>query len=332
MPSRSKPSSGLPWEEWLFSDRNRLPDNQTEAAYYWEYALETPDVIAEVEELRKRRTPISKVVGLHQWCGANPKPENDPKRWIEWVNRLRRRFPNLPVTAFHDDNLQFLSHWPEFPTQHWLQIHEREIKSRDKKRLPPPGPGQLRWVEGLKGMALNSTVDIVPGFFYKGKDGLSWRIGDPEFMPGLTNIDTLFTYVPTAKNPWGAATEDRWTEYRVLSWHWARSNRNLKADFAKLLKEIRPDDRQPYHKSKDSDSRRTTKRELLKALGAFRLLRHFKDDWNAAAKYSEAFCRDKSGNPKPLYVEPSEWRDAQKRAQDALNEFHTKTFSIKVFG
>jgi phosphatidylserine/phosphatidylglycerophosphate/cardiolipin synthase-like enzyme len=71
---------------------------------------------------------------------------------------------------------------------------------------------------------------------------------------------------------------------------------------------------------------------MLKALGAFRLLRHFKGDWKAAADYSEPFCRDRRGNPKPLYVEQSEWRDAEKKAAIALTEFHSKVFTRKVFG
>lgn len=118
----------------------------------------------------------------------------------------------------------------------------------------------------------------------------------------------------------------------MVKLNWARSDGKLKADFAAWLKENRPDDRQPYHKSTDSDSRRTTEKDLLKALGAHRLLRHFKGDWNVAADFSAQFCTDKKGNPKPLYVEQSEWRDAEEKAVTALRQFYQSTFTPKVFG
>src|SRR5437867_2386604 len=116
---RSQPlRDGPPRCEWFFGDRKLLPDYETVAAYYWEFGLETPDVIAEVEELRKRKALPSRVdlKAMEEWCAANPKPEDHPQRWIEWVRKFREQHPNAGVTAFYDGNAQFLSHWPEFPS------------------------------------------------------------------------------------------------------------------------------------------------------------------------------------------------------------------------
>lgn len=317
--------------EWLFADRNLLPNDETEAAYYWEFGLDTPDVIAEVEAVRKRHALSEKVdrAAVRKWHLANPRPEiTASEKFMEWAKRFREQFPDYIVTTqFHDMNTSFLSSWPEFPSQHWLQIPEAMRKNKiEKGRLLPPTSHGLMWGRGLKGQESRGTFGTVSGVFYKGSTGLCWEEGDPELIDRIGNIGALMKYVPTVKTPWGAAWEDRWTEYRMVSLSWARSDRKLKADFAEWLKENRPDDRQPYHTSKESDSRGTTRRDSLKAVGALRLLRHFKGDWGAAADYSALFCTDKRGNPKPLYVEQSEWGDAKKRAEKALQEFHHQVF------
>jgi hypothetical protein len=335
-PSAQSKRDGPPEHEWLFADRKLLSDDETQTAYYWEFGLETADVVAEVKTMR-RKTALSEKVdrtAVRKWHSENPYPGVvDSERLTEWSRRFNAQFPDYMVTTtFRNYDVHFLSSWPEFPSLHWLQIPGREIKSRAKMRHSPPRPGPLLWGEGLKGKESRGTFGTVSGVFYKGSTGLCWQEGDSELIDRIGNIGPLMKYVPAIKTPWGATTEDRWTEYRMVSLSWARSDRKLKADFAEWLKKNRPDDRQPYHRSKDSDSRRTTERDLLKALGALRLLRHFKGDWKAAADYSEPFCRDKRGNPKPLYVEQSEWRDAEKRAREALSEFHSKVFTRKVFG
>jgi hypothetical protein len=321
---------GPPKHEWLFADSKLLPDEETEAAYYWEFGLETPEVVAEVEVLKKRKCLSFDVdvKAIEKWCAANPKPEGDLQRWIEWMRKFRKQFPNAGVTAFRDIDAQFLNRWPEFPSQHWLQVHEG-IRS-DKKRLRPRPNG----LPSLKGDILNphtwlkygeaQKFDTVPSFFFETNLGLCCHSWISEFMP--PGIRYWRDWKDTTKSPWGFASADRWDELRFVKINWARSDRKLKSDFAEWLKENRPDDRQAYHKSKVSDSRRTTERDSLKSLGAWRLLRHFNGDWKKAADYSERFCTDKRGNLKPLYVEQSEWRDAEKRAKDALSEFSKKVF------
>ncbi len=313
--------------EWLFADRKLLPDEEVEAAYFWEFGLESPDVIAEVEAIRKRQTLSEKVdrEAVSKWYSANPSPGvGDTKQLTEWSNRFREQFPDyLVTTEFRNSDVHFLFNWPEFPSQHWLQIPERMRNQVDEKRFRPR-PGQLVWGQGLKGKEVRGSFGTVAAVFFKTESGLGCR--QYNFWEAGQGIGHLFNYVPTTKTPYGAANEDRWTEYRLVSFSWARSDRKLKADFSECLKENRPDHRKAYHKSKDSDSRRTTHRDLLKSLGALRLLRHFKGDWEAAADYSALLCKDKRGNPKPLYVEQSEWREAGKRAKEALSNFSKKVF------
>jgi hypothetical protein len=325
--TETPPSEGPPRHEWLFGDRKLLPDDETEAAYYWEFGLETPDVVEEVEAVRKRLALSEKVdrAAVRKWHSENPRPE-DFQRWDEWGKRFREEFRDYTVTTrFCDADAQFIFSWPEFPKRHWLEIPDQIRQQNDEKRSRPR-PGRLVWGEGLKGEEAIGAFRTAPGVFYRGSTGLCWLEGDSELTDRIGSIEWLMEYVPTVKTPWGATWEDRWTEYRMVSLSWARSDRKLRADFARWLKENRPDDRQPYHRSEDSDSRRTTERDLLKALGAFRLLRHFKGGWEAAANFSQLFCTDKRGNPKPLYVEQSEWRDAEKRARDALSQFSKKVF------
>jgi hypothetical protein len=286
-------------------------------------------VIAEVEAVRKNRALSEKVVreAVRKWHLENPRPE-DFQRWGEWGERFREKFPDYMVTTkLKDYGIHFLYEWPEFPKLHWLQIPQ--TVRQDKKRLRPrQGESAwrgdifnplswLKWSEAKK-------FDTVPSFFFKTNLGLCCHTWINTFMP--PGMDYWPDWKDTNKSPWGFASADRWDELRLVEMNWARSDRKLKADFAEWLKENRPDDRQPFHKSQESESRRTTERDLLKALGALRLLHHFKGDWKAAATYSERFCEDKRGNPKPLYAEQSEWRDAEKRAKEALREFSQKVF------
>ena len=323
---------GLPKHEWLFADRKLLLDDETDAAYFWEFGLETPDVIAEVEAVRKKQVLSEKVDKevVRKWNSANPFPGvEDNARMFEWSNRFQKQFPNyIVITKFRNYDAHFLHAWPEFPDKHWLQVSQ-DVR-HNKKRLRPH-PGQMLgnptsifdpnyWLEKDEA----KKFDTVPSFFYKTDFGLACHTSINTYLSPVLNF--WRDWIETTKSPWGFASADRWDELRLVEINWARSDRKLKADFAEWLKENRPDDRQAFHKSKESSSRRTTHRDLLKSLGAWRLLRHFKRDWNSAAEYSELFCKDKRGNPKPLYVEQSEWRDAENRANKALSEFFKKVF------
>jgi hypothetical protein len=120
---------GPPQHEWLFADRKMLPDDEVVAAYYWEFGLETPDVIAEVESVRKRRALSEKVdkEAVLKWRSENPFPGVlDDKKLAEWTNRFNATFPDYTVTTrFRDFAAHFLCDWDEFPKLHWLQISSK---------------------------------------------------------------------------------------------------------------------------------------------------------------------------------------------------------------
>jgi hypothetical protein len=316
---------GPPKYEWLFSDRNLLPDDQAVAAYYWEFGLETPSVIEEVHRLRiqEKRYNERDVAAERKWIAANPIP--DVLATIDTHRRWRERFlaanpDSDSITKFRCYGANFLSHWHKFPSQHWLELPEETRNGNEP--LPPPRDEVDDWGDTVKRNEKYGAFGTYPMVFFKTLYGFGCHTELTDFN---IKMASLFKYVPT-KGSSGLAAEDRWTEYRLFHFSWARSDRKLKADFAKWLKENRPADRPAYHVSQKSDSRRTTKRDLLKGLGAYRLLRHFNGDWNAAADYSARFLKDKRGNPKALYVEQSEWRDAEKRALQALTEFFKKVF------
>jgi hypothetical protein len=69
---------------------------------------------------------------------------------------------------------------------------------------------------------------------------------------------------------------------------WARSDRKLKKDFEQWLKHNRPKD-QPGFQAQGG-SQRTTPRDLLKALAAFRLMRAYEGDTVRAGNYTWKVC------------------------------------------
>jgi len=59
-----------------------------------------------------------------------------------------------------------------------------------------------------------------------------------------------------------------------------------------------------------------TEADLLKALGAFRLLRHFEGDWEKAAEWSA----NSNDEETPLYSGQSEWIKARKKVEKFMNQ------------
>ena len=95
---------------------------------------------------------------------------------------------------------------------------------------------------------------------------------------------------------------------------WGKTNTALRNEFMQWLRQNRPLDISPQEKRGTS-----TTRDVLKALGAMRLLRGL--TWKQAADYTGKFHADKQGEQKPLYVEPSEWNNARQRAEKTIAEF-----------
>jgi hypothetical protein len=314
---------------WNFGDHSLLPDKQTEAAYYWEFALESTQIIQEVKRIRKKieKADQGGSDAFFRWAKQNP-PPSDVDKISEWSKRARAAVPDYDLSfSLFDYNTHFLIYWPEFPCEHWLEISPT-VRS-DEKRLRPirdlPGnPSKNVWNPDYW-MKRNEMKEFetVPSFYQRTAHGLACHTWVTQFNM-TSGLDLFKNWHDSVKTPFGYMSPDRWDELRLIRVNWARSDRKLKADFAAWLKANRPDDRKAFHATKGSDSRRTNHRDLLKFLGADRLLRHFKGDWLKAADFSASYCKDKKGQPKSLYVEQSEWADAQQKAKQALREFHSK--------
>ena len=325
LPNRTLPkpvteTEGPPRHEWLFGDRSILPDDQTEAAYYWEFGLAVPEVVSEVNAMRDRRPHRDLERAAHyKWLQQNPVP-TDSSLWPEWTRKMFDANPSTEFCTRLQVEAHFLADWPEFPDRHWLQIQEGV--RRDEKRYRPSGssPHLAVWhPDYCLHSGEQQPFATEPSVFCATGVGVGCHT---EIIPEFpADLNLRRDWADTTKSPWGFASPDRWRELRLVRVHWARSDRNLKADFAHWLKENRPDDRQSFHASKHSDSRRTTFRDLLKALGAARLLRHFKQNWKNASDFSALFCKDGHSNPKSLYEEQTEWRRAAVRAEQAIQDF-----------
>src|SRR5262249_53387714 len=103
----------------------------------------------------------------------------------------------------------------------------------------------------------------------------------------------------------------------VISWFWERSDRKLLLDFKKWLEENRPQDKPPLHKTGESPTRKTSHKDLLKALGALRLIRAFKND------FSEARYHTWEVLDKPLYKDQAAWIKAKNRAEQEIETFQS---------
>ena len=193
LPNTKLDLKGPPKHEWLFADKTLLPDDQTSAAYYWEFGLEIPQVIAEVEVVRKKRALSQKVDmnAVRKWRAANPYPGVGEAEQCEgWLSRFNKQFPNYLVTIkFRDGKSGFLIDWPEFPSHHWLQIPEKT--RADKKRLRPES-NQVSWQGDMskpefwfkRGEA--TKFDTEPSFFFKTGKGLCCHtIPNTLLSPGM---------------------------------------------------------------------------------------------------------------------------------------------------
>jgi hypothetical protein len=103
----------------------------------------------------------------------------------------------------------------------------------------------------------------------------------------------------------------------VVSWCWPRSDRKLLQDFKKWLEENRPPDQPPLHKTGESPTRKTSHKDLLKALGALRLLRAFKNNFRKAYDHAWEVL------DKPLYKDQAAWIKAKNRAEQEIETFRS---------
>jgi hypothetical protein len=286
--------TGPPVAEWNF----RLcphPD-QTKTCYLYEYSIESDEVKTEVEALRRkwnlRDTPrVRKQVA--DWWQSNPPPigsaivpasANERKAWKEWSDGLREAVPEAVVTTTLNSELHFLPGCDSFPTKHWLEIPAA------KRKLIAQG-------------------------FYPDRHRTGGLTDPAQLALRLEASPMIIEPLEDFLNPSRPFPPLTLKGYYALSVNWERSNRKLTEDFGQWLEENRPKDQPGLHRTKQSASRTTSPRDLLKNLSALRLIRHFEGNIQAARDYYylvlEAF----------LYKDDSAWRKAEKKAIREITRF-----------
>jgi hypothetical protein len=100
---------------------------------------------------------------------------------------------------------------------------------------------------------------------------------------------------------------------------WARSKSKLKEDFGKWI-DSHPESQSGFQAK--GGSQRTSPRDRLKALGAFRLMRAYERDVVRARDHTWKVAG------KPLYKEQAAWIKAANTAEEHLREFEGKMLGI----
>jgi hypothetical protein len=273
-------------ERWNF---DCCVDSQdTRACYLYEYSIESEAIKTQVAAVRAgwdlRESPAVKRK-IADWWQANPHPGGlfgSPER-VEWGKKLPEAVPEAVVTTSLPSHLHFLFACSHFPSKHWLEIPLAERKQtstsipKPHKMLPLTDP---------------TRFEATPMFIQPLEEFKTFMTGS---LSLLTNL------VP----------------YYVFSLHWERSNRKLLGDFQKWLEENRPAGKRPFHLTKQSTSRRTTNKELLKNLSALRLLRHFEGNIQKARDHCEEILE------RSLYSDESSWRKAEVKALKEIRRFNT---------
>jgi len=284
-----KSSQKLIREAWDFGN---VPTDEIEPCYLYEYSRENPGIIREVtatlnrqhyaesEAARKRRSA---------WFRSNPEPREERQRkvWRVKMNEIK----DCVTTTKLDYEIHFLVDLAEdgmFPERYWLEIEPH----RRRKTLFLFRPDRLRWGDDPASM---ETRQLLIQTF---ESFLEWR----QLCGGLLRF----------KHP-------HYSGPQVFNVCWARSDRKLTRDFAKWLKESRPKDQPGFQVSRHGGSRRTTPRDLLKALAALRLVRAFKGDVTTARFHTLETPLDK-----PLYKDQAAWIKATNRAKREIEIFESK--------
>jgi hypothetical protein len=283
----------LPEDQWDFA---ACPHpEQTKACYLYEYSIDSKLVKREVEAQR-RKWILQKSPSVKQkvadWWQSNPKPPGGgfaslpTKEEREWLRKFREAIPEAdPTTKLHQD-LHFLLACEYFPEKHWLEIPvgERQLIA---KEFYPDRHRTGSWTDPLQ-----SALRL-------------------EASP--LRIEPLEDFLNSESSPLYARLGLK--GHYVFSFSWERSSRKLTDDFGQWLEENRPKDQPGFHLSKQSTSRTTSPRDLLKNLSALRLIRHFDGDVDAARDhYHLVLC-------KFLYKDDSAWKRAAKKALREIKRF-----------
>jgi hypothetical protein len=283
--SLTEPESHQPLvpEAWDF--RN-VPSDEIEPCYLYEYSKASPLILSKITDALERR--------LSPWFKSNPEPTKETERKI-WLEKMLSEVGEIDARTELEQEIHFVVDFAEeeiFPKRHWLKI--------DRKRRRNHAVQEDRWRVGevdAAGMAAKPLLFYPLEYFLE----LSRRVPNA----GLRAKD------PDHSGP------------HVFDVCWARSTSKLKKDFEQWLKNNRPKDQPGFQKSAQGGSRHTTPGDLLKALGALRLMRAFRGN----AMKARCHTLD-SPLSKPLYKEQTAWINAARKAEEHLVIFQRSMLGI----
>jgi hypothetical protein len=279
-------------EAWDF---RLVPGDEIEPCYLYEYSKESPLIVSKVTaDLERRRYSESAAAKrrVSAWFRSNPEPTEETERAI-WQQKMVREVGDTVARTELEPEIHFLVDFAEegvFPEKHWLEIDPR-------RRLKHAVQGDRRRVGDVD----PASMEAKPLLIYPLEYFLELR---RRFLGGLS------AKLPDHSGP------------HVFDVCWARSDSKLKGDFGQWLNDNRPPDQPGFQKSAHGGSRTTTPRDLLKALGALRLMRAYKRDVDRACDYTRKVLR------KPLYKEQPEWIKAANKAEEHLVVFQRKMLRI----
>jgi hypothetical protein len=282
--SRTEPESHQPLvpEAWDFRD---VPGNEIEPCYLYEYSKESPLVLSKITDALERR--------LSPWFKSNPEPTKETERKI-WQGKMLSEVGEIDARTELEQEIHFVVDFAEqgtFPEKHWLEIDPRlrrkHAVQEDHRRVGDVDP---------------ASMEAKPFVIYSLEYFLELR----------------------RRFPWvglGAKRPDH-SGPHVFDVCWARGDSKLKGDLQQWLDDNRPKDQPGFQKSAHGGSRTTTPRDLLKALGALRLMRAYECDVVRARDHTWKVLG------KTLYKEQAAWIKAANKAKKHLEEFQTKMLGI----
>jgi hypothetical protein len=289
-----KSSQKLIREAWNFGN---VPHDEIEPCQLYEYSRESPAIIREVTATLNRQHYAESEAARKKradWFRSNPEPRDERQHEI-WRAKSVNEIGDTIIRTKLDYDIHFLIDLAEnriFPERYWLEIEP----DRRRKISSSFGPDRMRW----------------------GHDPASM-----ETRPLL--IETLESFVDFRRQ-WPVLFMD--TEHpnysgpQVFDVCWARSDRKLTRDFAEWLKDNRPKEQPAFQVTAHGGSRRTTPRDLLKALAALRLVRAYKGDIN------DARFRTLETLDKFLYKDQAAWIKATDKAKQQIEIFERKMLRV----
>jgi hypothetical protein len=269
-------------EAWDFQ---HVPGDEIEPCYLYEYSKESPLILSKISDALKRR--------LSPWFKSNPEPTKETERKI-WQGKMLSEVGEIDARTELEQEIHFVVDFAEegiFPKRHWLKI---DPKLRRKHAVQED--------RGLVGDIDPATMESEPLRFYPLEYFLE--------LSRHARILGLRSTTPGYSGP------------HVFNVCWARSNSKLKEDFGQWLEDKRPKNQPGFQKSAHGGSRTTTPRDLLKALGALRLMTAYERHVERARDHSWKVLG------KPLYKDQAAWIKAAKKAKDHLVVFQRKMLGI----